>query len=201
MNIAIEQFNFLMKDTRQISNVYQHFNLPILDDLLRWQWTQSVSALDKYIHDVIRVGVIMTYTKQIIPTRSFSNFLIPLSILEDPVLISTSFEQFVVRKLSYSSYQTPDKINEGLSLIWSEEHKWQCIADNMNLPKSYLTTKLNLIAQRRNQIVHQGDYPSYHLEKEELTMPQVTEVTDFIEKLVKTIHLLLSKEFNERKII
>lgn len=198
MNSAIKQFNFLIRDTRQISNVYQHFNLPILDDLLRWQWTQTVSALDKYIHDVIRLGLIMTYNKQIIPTRSFSNFLIPISILDDPLLISNAFEQFVIQKLSYNSYQTPEKINEGLSLVWSEEHKWQTIADNMGKDKKFITKKLNLIAQRRNQIVHQGDYPSYNLEKESLTLSEVNDVIDFIEQLVNIIHTNLQNDFTAR---
>lgn len=200
MNSAIKHFNFLIRDTRQISNVYQHFNLLILDDLLRWQWTQTVSALDKYIHDVIRLGLIMTYNKQIIPTRSFSNFLIPISILDDPLLISNAFEQFVIQKLSYNSYQTPEKINEGLSLVWSEEHKWITIADNMGKDKKFITNKLNLIAQRRNQIVHQGDYPSYNLEKESLTLSEVNDVIDFIEQLVNIIHINLQNDFTARKL-
>lgn len=200
MDSAIEKFNFLIRDTRQISNVYQHFNLPILDDLLRWQWTQTVSALDKYIHDVIRLGLIKTYNKQIIPTRSFSNFLIPISILDDPLLISNAFEQFVIQKLSYNSYQTPEKINEGLSLIWLEEHKWNTIADNMGKDKRFITNKLNLVAQRRNQIVHQGDYPSYNLEKESLTLSEVNDVIDFVEQLVNTIHINLQNDFTARNL-
>lgn len=198
MNSSFEQFKSLIRDTRQISNVYQHFNLNILDDLLRWQWTQSISALDKYIHDVIKVGLIMSYNKDIIPTKSFSNFLIPLSIIEDPLLIQNSFEQFIIRKLSYNSYQTPEKINEGLSLIWAEEHKWQTIADNIGKEKKYITNKLNLIAQRRNQIVHQGDYPSSNLEKENITLSEVVDVIDFIELLVCTIHNNLQIDFNSR---
>ncbi len=200
MNSAIKQFNLLIRDTHQISNVYQHFNLPILDDLLRWQWTQTVAALDKYIHDVIKLGLIMTYNKQIIPTKSFLNFLIPISILDDPLLISNAFEQFVIQKLSYNSYQTPEKINEGLSLVWSEEHKWQTISDTMGKDKKFITNKLNLIAQRRNQIVHQGDYPSYNLEKESLTLSEVKDVIDFIEQLVNIIHINLQNDFTARKL-
>lgn len=200
MNLAIKHFNLLISDTRQISNVYQHFNLPILDDLLRWQWSQTVSALDKYIHDVIKCGLIKSYNKEILPTKSFSNFLIPISILDDPLLASNAFEQFVTKKLSYNSYQTPEKINEGLSLVWSAEHKWQAIADIMGKDKKYITNKLKLIAQRRNQIVHQGDYPSYNLEKESLTLSEVDAVIDFIDQLVNIIHINLLSDFTARKL-
>lgn len=201
MNSAIRQFNLLIRDTRQISDVYKHFNLPILDDLLRWQWTQTVSALDKYIHEVVKLGLIMTYDKQITPTKSFSNFLIPISILDDPLLIANAFEQFVIQKLSYISYQTPEKINEGLSLVWTTEHKWKVIADNFGKDKKFITTKLKLIAQRRNQIVHQGDYPaSNYLEKESITLSEVNEIIDFIEQLVKIIHSNLQSDFAARKL-
>ncbi|MFW0912295.1 HEPN domain-containing protein [Bacillus altitudinis] len=200
MNSTIEQFNLIIRDTREISTVYQHFNVPNLDDLLRWQWTQTVSALDKYIHDVIKLGLTMTYSKQLTPTRSYSNLLIPMSITGDPILNYSAFEQYIIQKLSYNSYQTPEKINEGLSLIWSEEHKWQKIANSLGNDKKYLTNKLKLIAQRRNQIVHQGDYPSYNLEKESLTLTEVSDVINFIEKLVFNIHKLLQSDFDNRNL-
>lgn len=200
INSALEQFKSLINDTKQISNVYQHFNIKTLDDLLRWQWAQAIAALDKYIHDVIKVGLIMSYNKEITPTKSFSNFLIPISLLDDPLLIQSSFEQFITKKLSYISYQTPEKINEGLSLIWMEEHKWQIIADSMGENKKYVTNKLNLIAQRRNQIVHQGDYPSTNLEKENISLSAVIDVIDFIEIIVHTIHNKLEIDLNSRKL-
>ena len=37
-------------------------------DLLRWQWAQSVSALDKLIHDLIRIGMVQTYQGLRTPT-------------------------------------------------------------------------------------------------------------------------------------
>lgn len=199
MNSSLEQFKSLINDAKQISNVYRHFNIKTLDDLLRWQWAQAVAALDKYIHDVIKVVLIKSYNKEITPTKSFSNFLIPISLLDDPLLIQSSFEQFITKKLSYISYQTPEKINEGLSLIWTEEHKWKFIADKMGENKKHVTNKLKLIAQRRNQIVHQGDYPSTILEKEKISLSEVIEVIEFIEKIVYTIHNTLETDLNSRK--
>lgn len=200
MNSSITQFRSLISDTRQMSAVYDHFNTTSLDDLLRWQWTQAVSALDKYMHDVIKVGLTMTFNKNITPTRSFLNFSVPLSVLEDPSLLQNTFDQFVNKKLSYNSYQTPEKINEGLSLIWMEEHKWQTISTKLGLDKLYVTKKLNLIAQRRNQIVHQGDYPSSNLEKEIIKSIEVIEVIEFIEQIVEVIHKELQSNFSLRAI-
>ncbi|MCY7953212.1 HEPN domain-containing protein [Bacillus licheniformis] len=197
--MARNQFKLIIKDTHQISTVYEHFKVPILDDLLRWQWTQAVSALDKYIHDIVKIGLIKTFNKEITPTNSFNNFSVPVSILEDSLLVSNAFEQFVIKKLSFVSFQTAEKINEGLSLIWTEPHKWQKIADNLGLEKKYLTNKLNLIAQRRNQIVHQGDYPSFNLEKEKLNTKETLDVINFIDQIVDVIHCELEKEFIKRK--
>ncbi|MCM8510043.1 hypothetical protein LQ568_17225 [Bacillus amyloliquefaciens] len=200
MNLAINQFKIIIKETQQMTTVYEHFKIP-LDDLLRWQWTQAVSALDKYIHDIIRIGLIKTFNKEITPTKSFNSFPIPVSIIDDSSFISHAFEQFIVKKLAFNSYQTAEKINEGLSLIWTESHKWQTISIQMGVEKNFLTKKLNLIAQRRNQIVHQSDYPSFYLEKEKLNPAQTEDVISFINQIVEKIHYELQREFTNRKII
>ena len=96
MNLAINQFKIIIKETQQMTTVYEHFKIP-LDDLLRWQWTQAVSALDKYIHDIIRIGLIKTFNKEITPTKSFNSFPIPVSIIDDSSFISHAFEQFIVK--------------------------------------------------------------------------------------------------------
>lgn len=189
MKHAIEQFEFIINETRHISNIYAHFNIPnALDDLLRWQWTQAVSALDKYIHDIVTLGLIKAFNKEISQTRSFSNFTIPISIIYDSVNSSYFFNQFIVKKLSYQSFQTPDKIGEALSLIWPEEHKWQKIGLSLDEDATTIKNTLNLIAQRRNQIVHQSDYPSENLERESITIKQATWVIDYIDKLVHSLH-------------
>lgn len=51
-----------------------------------------------------------------------------------------------------------------------------------------VVNSLNLITQRRNQIVHQSDYPSYNLERESINIHQSTWVMDFIDNLVHVIH-------------
>ncbi|TWK32949.1 hypothetical protein CHCC20369_3500 [Bacillus licheniformis] len=58
---------------------------------------------------------------------------------------------------------------------------------------------MNLIAQRRNQIVHQGDYPSFNLEKEKLNTKETLDVINFIDQIVDVIHCELEKEFIKRK--
>lgn len=68
----------------------------------------------------------------------------------------------------------------------------------MGRDRKFITNKLNLIAQRRNQIVHQGDYPSYNLEKESLTLLEVNDVINFIEQLVNIIHINLQNDFAVR---
>ena len=71
----------------------------------------------------------------------------------------------------------------------------------MGVEKNFLTKKLNLIAQRRNQIVHQSDYPSFYLEKEKLNPAQTEDVISFINQIVEIIHYELQREFTNRKII
>ena len=63
----------------------------------------------------------------------------------------------MVRKLSFLSFQDPDKVADGLSFIWQEPHKWQHIAASIGVDQHTAKTTLKTIVARRNQIVHEAD--------------------------------------------
>ena len=66
MNNAHNVFIKIINDTRQTIVLYDCFyqvmNPPCdYSDLLRWQWVQSVSALDKLIHDLVKIGICQAF--------------------------------------------------------------------------------------------------------------------------------------------
>lgn len=76
-------FKDIINETRNSSSLYNYLQnvvRPPYDytDLLRWQWAQSVSALDKLIHDLVRVGMLETFQGKRPPTSKFLAF--PLSL-------------------------------------------------------------------------------------------------------------------------
>ena len=189
--------------------MYDHFtnilHIPSTDvsDLLRYQLIYAVSAFDKLVHDLIIVGVQEIVVGKRKPTCKFlshpfkaSTFLSYISDRDKHSTFSPDeTAEFLIRnemmqKLSTLSFQAPDKLKDGLSYIWDESHKMQLIADDMIQSNSskgekeiILKQRLQLIIDRRNQIVHEGDINPMTNEKREITKEMTVETVEFIEKL------------------
>ena len=156
------------------------------DDILRSQLVYAVSAFDKLIHDLIREGMLATYLGGRVPTDSYLSESISLELhgalstatLPPPEVI---FEQEIVKKLKIASFQDPEKVSKGLSLIWPEKHKWQAIADVMGVPSSTAQITLKLICTRRNAIVHEADIDPLSGLKTPISRAEANTVTDFLE--------------------
>ena len=58
-------FQALMSQRNVSSTLYDYISLNKIpldaSDLLRWQWVLAVSALDKYIHDIVTDGLVEQY--------------------------------------------------------------------------------------------------------------------------------------------
>ena len=179
MTNAINRFNNEIDEAISIGTYYDHFtqNLHLdseihgLSNLLRHQIVVGVSALDLYLHTVIKLGVIEIFRGIRIPTQKFFNhslrteILMKLISLYKTPTVPTSPEQIpdgiiaaeFQRQMKTQAFQDPEKIKDGLSYIWIEPHKFQVIANRLGIPEKDLTTRMKLISERRNQIVHEND--------------------------------------------
>lgn len=200
MNTAYNVFLTVLQDTKNSDVLFTYLQEVVkppydFSDLLRWQWAQSVSALDKLIHDLIRIGMVNTYQGLRPATSKYATFTIDmdsyLQMQQDPLHAPSIFESQIIQKLSFQSFQEPTKISDGLALIWNETHKWKCIADTIGLTEDYTKTKLKNISIRRNQIVHEGDYSSALLQRQAITHLDTADVIDFISSLGKAIYQLV----------
>lgn len=155
------------------------------DDLLRFQVVHSVSAFDKLIHDIIRIGMVETFTGRRVPTSKYRCEVITIEF--HLALLAASmppaeilFEQQIVSRLRYLSFQDPVKIADGLALIWDERHKWEAISSLIGDTADNVRTKLKLISGRRNAIVHEADMdPSTDL-KTPLSREEAEEISCFL---------------------
>lgn len=167
MRNALALFNSNIASAKDAGSIYDYLAGAVasplsFDDLLRSQIVYSVSAFDKLIHDLVRIGMVETYLGQRPATDKYLNESISLKIHVE--LITTSippnvhiFEQALFQKFKFVSYQFPDKVADGLSYIWDENQKWQKIAGKMGISDSMARKSLKLIADRRNAIVHEAD--------------------------------------------
>lgn len=201
MKTAYDAFSTIIRDTRNSDIIYAYLDgmvKPPFDysDLLRWQWAQSVSALDKLIHDLVRIGMVQTYQGLRSPTAKYRLFAIDMDSVSQmqqaPLYAIKIFEAKIVNKLSYQSFQEPEKISDGLSLIWDEANKWKKISASLGLDEKYLKTKLKNISIRRNQIVHEGDYSNVLLQRQAIAHSDVSDVVDFIFSLGTAIFNLVN---------
>ncbi|OYX50888.1 MAG: hypothetical protein B7Y97_06665 [Sphingomonas sp. 32-66-10] len=156
------------------------------DDLLRAQIVISVAAFDKLMHDIVRIGICGAFSGVRPVTSKYLSESISIEL--HSALVSATippkevlFEQAIVQKLRHLSFQHPDKISEALSLIWNEKHKWDKIALPMGLTGPFASTKMKLIAGRRNAIVHESDMDPLTNSKTPITRAECNDITDFIE--------------------
>lgn len=184
---------------------YLHNQKVALDisDLLRWEWVLAVSALDKYIHDVVLWGMVEVYRGNLTATPKYGNFTLSMDTLisiNSSQYPDTVFENAVTLSHSRLAFQDPDKISDALSYIWGETNKWDVISKNMHNPISSndLKIKLKNIVIRRNQIVHQGDclLTTIPLSQQTITKQDTEDVFSFITDLVEAIDTALTQYFS-----
>lgn len=203
MNQAKASFIDLVNNNHITASVYDylaHNHIPLdYSDLLRWQWILTVAALDKYIHDIVLIGMLETFAGKREATAKYKNFSMTLDTMlsiqnsETPII---EFEKVVVHKHSYLSFQDPEKIADALSHFWSESNKWDIICSNMNndLSVSEVKTKLKNIVIRRNQIAHEGDCMSNSpLLRQDIKRADVENVIAFIKEVVEAIDRSIDK--------
>ena len=191
-------FSALISQRKVTAELYEYIDnnkIPLdSSDLLRWQWVLAVSALDKYIHDIVRFGMVEEYSKRKPHTPKFDTFQLSMDVLSSIEMASIPEMEFaneVLRRHSHLSFQDPSKITEALSYIWNEPHKWDKISSNMqnSISSNDLTTKLKNIVARRNQIVHEGDclMTILPLQQQPISLLDTNDVIEFICDLVNAI--------------
>lgn len=199
MRKAINVFDALISQGTISSGLFQYLvtqKVPLdFSDLLRWQWVLSVSALDKYVHDLVRIGMIEAFQGIRNQTPKFKTFRIDmekfLNINEAPIP-AIEFEKEIIRQHSFLAFQYPEKIADALAYIWDESNKWDIISDHMQttITSNDLKVKLKNIVVRRNQIVHEGDCFTtlLPLQQQIITINDTEDVTKFIKELVYAIN-------------
>lgn len=200
---AKEQFDKSFLRVTNIHALYKHlkydlhFQSHFLDDLLRSEIVYIVSALDKFIHDIVKVGILESHNGLRPTTPALNNFSINMaqmnSILHPTTTtnINEILENIIIENHKHLSFQDPDKITQALSLIWLENHKWQRIANSLGLIENNVKIELRNIVIRRNQIVHEADLDLFTNTMQNIVESDVENSTNFINNLVNIIYSLV----------
>lgn len=194
-------FHKNIQQANELGALYDYLSTTVaipeqFDDLLRSQVVNAVSAFDKLMHDLIRIGMVGIFESQRPSTGKYLNEVVAIQHL--PGLAAGAvppppvrFEEIVREKLSKLSFQDPLKIADGLSYIWNENQKWQQIAGGLGMSDDDVRRKQKLIATRRNAMVHEADLDPVTNQKQAITRAEATEICDFLLALGDRIYNLV----------
>jgi len=202
MQRAKEHFDNNIIRVKNLGAIYQIVNKEItldLSDILRSQYVMLISALDHFIHEIVRIGMIEIYNKNRRDTKEFKAFIFSLdkNILFNKAIMEDKNNQWLDYQIrlhnSYKSFQQAEKIKEALKLI-DKMDLWNEISRYLNINKEDLTKQLNLIIDRRNQITHEADIEPTYQELRDIKVEDINDSIDFIEKIVNSIFILFKNE-------
>jgi hypothetical protein len=189
---SLSIFRANIKDAREISALHDYLVAKIgpsmnFDDLLRLQIVYSVSAFDKLIHDIVKIGIMDIFIGKRQATPKYLSEKIAMEVLNamNAATIPPKefyFEQHVVSRLKIVAYQDPDKVADGLSFIWNETNKWHKIAGAIGSDEHSVRTTLRLVVDRRNSIVHEADIDMPTGKKKAITQADCETTITFLEK-------------------
>lgn len=186
---SLRLFEKNIKDSSELLALFEFSTKQVpgmnFDDLLRAHLVYSLSAFDKLIHDLIKIGMVEIFLNRRPSTPKYLAEGISLEIHNRILSASIPpkeyyFENEIARKLSFLSFQDPNKVAEGLSFIWAHPHKWQLIADRMGEDQHTAKTTLKTIVARRNQIVHEADIDITTGRKYSIDQAEIETACDFI---------------------
>lgn len=205
MQSAFDQFQENMSRVEALIGIYRSINTQttgVVDssDILRAALVFSVSALDKFVHDVTRIGMLEIFQGKRKATEAFLRFQLSMRIFTFSQIASEEetlsfLDEEIRERHSWQSFQRPDRVADALRLVTNIK-LWEEIAEAMQMDVKILKDQLTLIVNRRDQIAHEADIipPSALLPDRRWSIHgRMTRNTiDFINKLVESIYEILS---------
>ena len=195
------QFGDNIRIAKELFGVYDHLTSTLtvpcdFSDILRSQIVYAVSAFDKFMHDIVRIGMIDIFCNRRPSTPKYNMYSFSL---ERYAQISTAtvppkeywFSLDIFQKHKQLSFQDPIKVADALSHIWNEDHKWQQISAHLGITEEAAKTRLRMIIDRRNTIVHEADIDPFSGIRYLLTRKDVVDTIDFISDLANAIYTLI----------
>ena len=198
----IEQFRENIARVQTLGGLHAAFDQQTtgvvdLTDLLRAQIVMIVSALDHYIHEITRVGMLEVYDGTRPQTPAFSRFQVSLGATMAGISKPNENEWLDIEireRHGYQAFQHPDNIANAVRLFSSCE-LWRSVASELSLTDQDVKNRLRAIVNRRNQIVHEADLDpsiSGSTHRWPISSADVTNTLNFIQNVCEAIHTVVN---------
>ena len=195
MSAALSQFKRNLAYVRNLvalSRSLDAATTPALDvsDILRAAIVMAVSALDHYVHQRTREGMMDVHRGSLPPPDAFLRFPVGLERVRDALADPTKddwLSQAIADRHSYLAFQKPDSIADALRHV-SSVALWPAVSADLGRDIRDVKTTLTLIVDRRNKIAHEADAdPTLAGARWPISDQLVTGAIDFIEEIVSSI--------------
>ena len=195
MQAAIDQFCENLARARSLAGLAQSLSSLTtaavdLSDILRASLVLAVSALDHFVHEFVRLGMLEVHRGNRPTTDTYFSFRVPMSAAREGMADTGRDEwldQAIREAHSWLSFQHPDKMADAIRLM-SNVRLWEQVASELGMTSRAVRTQLGTIIDRRNKIAHEADMdptnPGYRWPINEVL---VRDATDFIARIAQAI--------------
>ena len=197
----LQQFRDDIERVRTLGALYDILSQQItsaldLTDLLRSQIVMAVSALDHYIHEIARVGMLEVYGGKRPQTPAFLRFQVKMEATLQGIAAGQGdnrwLDEEIRRNHGHLPFQHPDKIADAIRLF-STCKLWDSVASELNLKVEVVKNQLQLILNRRNQIVHESDLdPSSPGNRWGISSSDSVKAINFIQDIGEAIYVVVN---------
>ena len=198
----LEQFRENIKRVQNLGGLYdvlsqQTTSALDLTDLLRSQIVMAVSALDYYIHEITRGGMLEVYGGKRPQTLAFLRFQVTMEATLQEIVADQGndgwLDEEIRKKHGYLAFQHPDRIADAVRLF-SSCTLWTSVASELNIEVEDVKTELQLIIDRRNQIAHEADLDSRIPggNRFAISSSDTKRIIDFIQDIGEAIHVVVN---------
>jgi hypothetical protein len=170
------------------------------EELLRAEWVARVSALDLYVHELVAQQMLAVFNGTRAPCPGYLRFSLSTETVSriraaaGPHDAGAAFDLEVREKLSFLTFQDPDKIADAIRMF-SPIELWNSVAIKLGANEGSKVTMaqqlkrdMSRIVDRRNKVAHEGDLqPTLPREPWPISQADLVIVSDVIERVVRAI--------------
>jgi len=197
MKTALEQFNQEIQRVKNLIAIYDYLmadpqNSHDASDILRSCIVLGISALDAFIHDIIRIGMVEILHEKRNQTKDYQKIGFTLQQVRFDSQYAW-FERRIYEDHGEKSFQNPLAIAQAIKHI-SEKDLWKEVSKEFSdISEDQIKQRLKLIVTRRNQIAHEADMDKEQAipMKRPIESKDVKEYVDFIENLANVMYGIL----------
>ena len=187
----LKQFNSSIEVIRQKDEIIQFLSAhgqPTLE-IRQSQIILLMSALDLYIHDIVKYCIIQKFNGNQTKTKQYKELLIPMQSVELAIQNPESsdwLDEVITSINQYKSFTSYGKIKNQLEAVGIKSKKFSelVLKTESDFGVSDLIEKLRSL---RNRLAHQ-DQESINSLESELTEEKINQYIGFIYQLVQDIH-------------